>query len=865
MAQPKVAIRLGTEGKDQIVRDFRDVGDAGDAAANRAARAFEKAANDIESAERRKAAAAAKLVAFSPAGASLSPERGAYPSTADFRANQQQQALYRQQAEALRAAIDPAWAAQQRFNAEMGQARTLIAAGAITLDEYCAKLRIEKGALDAVTVAHGRTGASAGAVRSGMQQLSFQVNDMATMWAMGSAPMQIFVSQAGQVGQAIGLMAGESKGFIGFLGGAWGMGLITAGTVLATLAGQYFANGEAAKKAEQAAKEFGDRQSDIANFIDATTGALKEQNRTLVLNAVLTRQAQMADNEKEISESRRQAFARAGRASLRSVRAAPGTTTSGVSFEDDADVQRAIRSAGGNVDKLAQSLAALARRRPELAGVALDVSSIGGQAIMATRENERLSKELRALGGDTSALAKADVSLIEAKAKLAGATTAADRAQAQYTIRVREARAAFDASSKTIADQEKLQTALTAAERTLNVAQDAGRTGRAAAAAARRAEAKEAREAAAAGRELLSNLIALERTYDPAAASARTYREELEKIAALTGAGKITGDQAADWRAQARARNFLPNLKDELQGDVAAENDRTVKDEARRKAAEDMIADLGEQNMLLDAQAGLIRASDATRDREIAKLRVIMDLRRRGIPIESADAEAIIATADAIEQKRQAVSEMARRWDEMRRTGENAVSRLFDITSAESWGKRVKAILIDLANEFIRLQAMKALFGSSGSGGGGGGGGLLGGIIGAISGFLGGGGGGFGGAANPAGSMSFGLNPGFAAIGHEYTPAGAMLVGENGPEIVNMPRGARVMTASDTRRSMAAGSRSVTYAPVYQIDATGADQAAVARLEAKLDSMDRNFASRTLSTVSEADDRLFLRFGNGLS
>lgn len=30
-----------------------------------------------------------------------------------------------------------------------------------------------------------------------------------------------------------------------------------------------------------------------------------------------------------------------------------------------------------------------------------------------------------------------------------------------------------------------------------------------------------------------------------------------------------------------------------------------------------------------------------------------------------------------------------------------------------------------------------------------------------------------------------------------------MLVGENGPEIVNMPRGAQVMTASDSRRLMA--------------------------------------------------------------
>ena len=69
MAQPRVAIRLGTEGKDQVVRDFKSVGDAGDAAANRAARSFDRASQDIESAVRRQAAAADKLAALAPQSA----------------------------------------------------------------------------------------------------------------------------------------------------------------------------------------------------------------------------------------------------------------------------------------------------------------------------------------------------------------------------------------------------------------------------------------------------------------------------------------------------------------------------------------------------------------------------------------------------------------------------------------------------------------------------------------------------------------------------------------------------------------------------------------------------------------------------
>ena len=54
-----------------------------------------------------------------------------------------------QKALALRASLDPLWAAQQRFNMEMAEARTLISSGVISLDEYVAKLRMEQAALDA--------------------------------------------------------------------------------------------------------------------------------------------------------------------------------------------------------------------------------------------------------------------------------------------------------------------------------------------------------------------------------------------------------------------------------------------------------------------------------------------------------------------------------------------------------------------------------------------------------------------------------------------------------------------------------------------------------------------------------------------
>lgn len=809
--KPNIAIRLGTEGGAEVRRDIDSIGSANEAAANRARTAWNRASDDVEAAQRRQAAAAAKIAAIAPQSAmqmrindnvgsgSTLNEGSARVSAAAFRELIAEQERYAASAEKIRLALDPAYAAQTRYNTEISQARTLVSAGALSLDEYVGKLRLEQQILEGTAQAHGRVSASTGAVKAGTQQLTYQLNDMVTMWSMQAPPMQIFTSQAGQVIGAIQLMAGESKGFIGWLGGPWGMGITTAGIVLAVLAGNYLSNEEAAKRAEKAAKDFGDRQSDIANFIDTTTGALKEQNKTLVLNAILTRQAQIAANEQDISEGRRKAFDRAAKASLRGVRAAPGSTTSGVSFEDDADVQAAIRNANGNVDVLSRNLASLSRRRPELRGVALDVSSIGGQAIIATRENERLGKELRALGGDTSALAKADTSLIEARAKLAGATTASDRAQAQYTISVREARAAYDASNKTTADQVKLQTALTAAEHDLNKAQDDGKASRAALTAERRAHAKAVREAAKEERELQNSLVSLEKIYDPAAASAREYREELEKIAALLSDKRIDKDQAESWTMQARARRFLPNLKDQLQPDIDKEKEQAERDTRRSQYVTDTKRDLRDENIYLAAELGLIRASNDSREMAIIKLRAIAELSRERVSLESADGAAILASVEAAEAKRQLLQHLKDDWAELTNFGRDFVDTVLSPDTWSSWSNAGKTVINMLQQEMLKLAVANPiknfLFGD----------GLA--TIGSIGKLFGGAGAGTDIVMGGAYSNIMRGN----AVGTEYWTGGMTYVGENGRELVDLPRGSKVYTANDTRRMSQAGQQQVVF------------------------------------------------------
>ncbi|KHA65304.1 phage tail length tape measure family protein [Sphingomonas sp. Ant20] len=52
-----------------------------------------------------------------------------------------------------------------------------------------------------------------------LTQLSFQLNDVATMAAMGAAPFQIFASQAGQIFQVAQMAEGGVKGFAAEMGG----------------------------------------------------------------------------------------------------------------------------------------------------------------------------------------------------------------------------------------------------------------------------------------------------------------------------------------------------------------------------------------------------------------------------------------------------------------------------------------------------------------------------------------------------------------------------------------------------------------------------------------------------------------------
>ena len=115
-------------------------------------------------------------------------------------------------------------------------------------------LNLVEGELGQLTVAQRRATGVSGQQRAGMQQLGYQLNDVAIGFAAGTPPMIIFAQQSGQVIQALGLMTDGTKGFLSFIGGPWGIALGTAAVVLTPLVAKLFEGNDALEKATEKLK-----------------------------------------------------------------------------------------------------------------------------------------------------------------------------------------------------------------------------------------------------------------------------------------------------------------------------------------------------------------------------------------------------------------------------------------------------------------------------------------------------------------------------------------------------------------------------------------------------------------------------------
>lgn len=222
--------------------------------------------------------------------------------------------------------------------------------------------------------------------------------------------------------------------------------------------------------------------------------------------------------------------------------------------------------------------------------------------------------------------------------------------------------------------------------------------------------------------------------------------------------------------------------------------------ERERAAADKLIASLEEELRVIHASDEVRRASEATRHLGAGAT----DLQR----------QKIISLTEALYQEQAAMEkakQQAEQWNQSLEAGfsmvEDAISGIVDgSVRAEDAVKR-------LAIQLALAAAQGALLGT----------GPLAGLF--------GGGMGMGGGFTPNTTMAGFLGvPGFAS-GTKSAPGGFAVVGEKGPELINMPKGSQVFPKVPQAMPAAKGGGGASVPINIQIDAKGADREGLSRVE----------------------------------
>lgn len=202
----------------------------------------------------------------------------------------------------LRAELNPVATATEGYRQQIKLLDSALKLGAISQKEWATSV---KAAHVAYQQNISKTASANAQAQAGMQQLSFQLNDIATMWAMGAKPMQIFASQSGQVIQAVQMMTTTTSRFGAFMAGPWGMAITAGIIVLSAIIPKLLETDNAMKAVELASNGLADAQSVLGEMFDLTTGKLKAQNEMLRLNATLMAINLRAEASQEKSRSQR--------------------------------------------------------------------------------------------------------------------------------------------------------------------------------------------------------------------------------------------------------------------------------------------------------------------------------------------------------------------------------------------------------------------------------------------------------------------------------------------------------------------------------------------------------------------------------
>lgn len=242
--------------------------------------------------------------------------------------------------------------------------------------------------------------------------------------------------------------------------------------------------------------------------------------------------------------------------------------------------------------------------------------------------------------------------------------------------------------------------------------------------------------------------------------------------------------------SEAKQKELLQGaaILDQLKAEEKLLDERNKAEEKRLEVINEAHEALGDLLSDMQFELDLMGKSNAERIAEI-------ELRRIGIGLteeERAAAKvAIKAKAEEIEQMEKSIAAM----DDFRSSLEDTFVSIFD--GSKSAKEAFKDLADSIIQQMLRIAAQRLvaqMFGEQGQAGGGWFGALFNAAASAY-------GGSSGSTASNSGSMVSWIGSGYAE-GTDFAPGGMALVGEHGPEIVNLPRGSQVIPNDESRRMM---------------------------------------------------------------
>lgn len=797
--------------------------------------------------------------------------------------------------ESLLQAIDPVYAAQARYNNEIREAKLLLDAGAISAEQYGLAESHATAALEEATRAAVRNNQANGATRAALNNLSYQVGDIAQQFALGTPPMIIFAQQAGQVTGALGgLNVGARAGLAGalgsvltILGGPW-VQLLTAGAVVyASFRSRTDESTDALDKNASAAA----RVKEAHEILQRATDKYTETQEKVILRSIKIYEQLIVEEKQTLSLAKAKlASALADEEASRIRSSAPGQRGELGTLALDSATDR-VAGLKALLDETDKRIAAIEKLvRGGYAALALETTVAAAldktvaatqryehaiQGLLKQRENELISHDefeaaaikegqrrdatIKAIREEAGERRKNEGEMRREMATVAQARKAIldlyPGARITATTNGRHTKGSFHYKGQAIDLQavdgvsfEDFVASIKAKGFNIVEAIDeykhpsklstgghwhiAWSGGREAVSTLRDMERAQDSYAT----QLKSDLDEIVSKYDAAATSAATYAEEIEKIDRLQSGGLLSPSKATEYRSAALYAKLGIDPKGDMRTLMA---ERDAQRDNAYQAFNAQFGDNADRAEELKLELSMVGKSNEARERELTLLQVKQDYLRAGGEAGDAELRILQAQAVALYDQESVLHRISLAQQEFQQFGERTLDSIFNPDNWKNWGDLGKSILRDLENEFIKLAALNPLknllYGQNNP--------TLRDIFGIFSKET----------YSPDVSKSL-ANIGKNAAGTEYFGGGATWVGENGPEIAKFPAGTKIVPAGRARDLMGGGQPVRVSVPI-SIDATGADAAGLARVERQLSELQRTLPATIVTVWQDARDR----------